>query len=213
MARRKQKRAAVNEPATYLATALGLPTESLEPLTAALDAVGGLWGLRGGGASALDGVLDAEAAERLEAILLVVEALLVPPELPPAITSADDVTDYFQPLLAHERVESFWALALDARCRPIGHRRIASGTVDACLVHPREVFGAAIRARASQLVVVHNHPSGDPSPSDQDFNLTERLAEAGQILGIPLVDHVIVAATGARSIGLPVLTEVATSSR
>ena len=193
--------------ALHLITALALPADLAPALSAALDAVGGLWGLRGGGAAALDDVLEAPDRARLEAVLGLIDQLIAPPSLPEMIGTAEEVAAFFGPRLAHERVESFWVLALDARCRPIGHHCIARGTVNACLVHPREVFGAAIRARASQIVVVHNHPSGDPTPSDDDLALTERLTESGGMLGIPLIDHVIVAATGHRSIGLPMIAE------
>jgi len=70
--------------------------------------------------------------------------------------------------------------------------RITRGLLDASLVHPREVFRAAVHAAASRIVLIHNHPSGDPKPSPQDLSVTERLCKAGELLGIPVLDHVIV---------------------
>jgi DNA repair protein RadC len=90
---------------------------------------------------------------------------------------------------------------LDARNRPVAVECISKGTLTTCLVHPREVFRPAIRCSAAQVIAVHNHPSGDPTPSSDDRKITERLAEAGDLLGIPLVDHVVVARGGYRSIG------------
>jgi DNA repair protein RadC len=73
---------------------------------------------------------------------------------------------------------------------------VSIGTLTASLVHPREVFGPAIRARAAALVVVHNHPSGDPEPSPEDCALTERLKDGARLLGVDLLDHVVVARGG-----------------
>ena len=69
---------------------------------------------------------------------------------------------------------------------------VARGTLTACLVHPREVFGTAVHLRAAGIIAVHNHPSGDPTPSMEDNKITTRLKEAGKILGIKLLDHIIV---------------------
>lgn len=89
--------------------------------------------------------------------------------------------------------ECFYALALDARSRLKHVQRISVGSLDSTLAHPREVFERAVRAKAAAIIVTHNHPSGDPTPSDEDLRLTRRLVEAGRILGIPVFDHVIVA--------------------
>jgi DNA repair protein RadC len=77
---------------------------------------------------------------------------------------------------------------------------ISHGTLTASLVHPREVFRPALREGAAALVVVHNHPSGDPAPSAEDHQVTERLARAGELLGVRLLDHVVVAERGYRSL-------------
>lgn len=87
--------------------------------------------------------------------------------------------------------EVFVVLLLDVRNRLIRAEVISVGTLTASLVHPREVFASAITRRAASIVVAHNHPSGDPSPSEEDIALTNRLTEVGRILGIEVLDHVI----------------------
>jgi len=82
----------------------------------------------------------------------------------------------------------------------IGTHQITVGLLDQCVVHPREVFRPAIKDAAKSIILVHNHPSGDPTPSDKDLQLTRRLEEVGQTLGIQVLDHIIVARTGIVSI-------------
>ncbi len=107
-----------------------------------------------------------------------------------------DVQRHFAPGLAAARRESFHVLLLDGRHRLIAVEDVSVGTLNASLVHPREVFRDAIRSAAAALVLVHNHPSGDPSPSAEDRRVTARLQAAGALLGIEVVDHVIVAEGG-----------------
>ncbi len=113
------------------------------------------------------------------------------------------------PALVHELMapeirglqrETFHALLLDGKHRLQRRHRVSEGTLTSSLVHPREVFGPALRESAAALIVVHNHPSGDPEPSAEDVAVTRRLIEAGQLLGVPLLDHVVVAAEGYVSI-------------
>lgn len=91
--------------------------------------------------------------------------------------------------------EYFVCLSLDGGQRLIAQRTVTIGTLDTVLAHPREVFADAIVDRAACILVVHNHPSGDPTPSQKDTSLTQQLAAAGQLLGIPLRDHIIVTKT------------------
>lgn len=98
--------------------------------------------------------------------------------------------------LAHLRKEHCLALLLDAGNRVIGERTVSIGTLQASLVGCREVFREAIREAAAGLILVHNHPSGDPEPSREDVTLTRRLKAVGELVGIPLLDHVIVARRG-----------------
>lgn len=95
--------------------------------------------------------------------------------------------------IAKKRQEYFVVLSLDSRHCVIKKRVVFIGTVDTIIAHPREVYAGAIADRASSIIVAHNHPSGDPTPSEQDIVTTEQLNEAGQILGIRLVEHLIVA--------------------
>ncbi len=96
--------------------------------------------------------------------------------------------------LAHDaRQEEFHIVTLDTKLQPIQSHQITVGTLDASLVHPREVFRAAIRDAAASILLVHNHPSGDPTPSRQDREVTERLKRSGELLGITVIDHIIVA--------------------
>ena len=89
--------------------------------------------------------------------------------------------------------EHFVVIMLDGRHRPIGYQVVSIGTATASLVHPREVFQAAVGLGAVALIIAHNHPSGDPTPSLEDREVTERLIRAGDLLGIRLLDSVVVA--------------------
>jgi DNA repair protein RadC len=112
-----------------------------------------------------------------------------------ALDHAEDVFERLRPRLAGLPQEVFVALALDARNAVIEEIEIARGCLTSVEVHPREVFRPLIRASAAFVVVAHNHPSGDPTPSEQDVELTGRLRQVGELVGIPLLDHVIVGAS------------------
>jgi len=101
--------------------------------------------------------------------------------------------------LAHERRERVHVVLVDARQRLLGERCVSVGSLMSSVIHPREVFRPAIALAAAALILVHNHPSGDPTPSAEDHHVTTRIAEAGTLLGIRLLDHVIIAAEGYRS--------------
>ncbi len=98
--------------------------------------------------------------------------------------------------IATKRQEHFVVLSLDSERRLIKKRVVFIGTVNAVIAHPREVYAGAIADGASSIIVAHNHPSGDPTPSEQDVAATEQLKAAGKILGIRLVEHLIVARDG-----------------
>jgi DNA repair protein RadC len=116
------------------------------------------------------------------------------------IRGPEDVFRHFHPRLRHATQERFFVVLLDGRHRVVRHELVSQGTLTASLVHPREVFRPALRESAAAVVLVHNHPSGDPTPSREDLEITERLARAGEILGIPVLDHVVVAERGFRSL-------------
>lgn len=88
--------------------------------------------------------------------------------------------------------ESFYVVCLNQKCRPLSRTRITIGTLTSTLAHPREIFRVAILASAAKIIVVHQHPSGDPSPSVPDHHVTKLIYEAGKIMQIALVDHIII---------------------
>ena len=109
------------------------------------------------------------------------------------ITGPADVHDIFAPALAHLAHEEFHVLLLNSQNAPICQRQVTRGILDASLIHPREVFRDAIVLRAAAVILVHNHPSGNPEPSAEDLKVTGQLSAAGEQIGIPVLDHVIVA--------------------
>ncbi|MEM7249193.1 MAG: JAB domain-containing protein [Acidobacteriota bacterium] len=118
----------------------------------------------------------------------------------PILRSASDVATAFSKELATLDREHFVCLHLDIKNRLRSQELIAVGHLSAALVHPREVFKGALLANAASIVLVHNHPSGDPEPSRDDHRLTDRLVAAGDLLGIPVLDHVILAEDGHASL-------------
>jgi DNA repair protein RadC len=109
------------------------------------------------------------------------------------ITSPRVLAEMLLPQYGSRAVEQFGVVLLDTKHRVIRTLVLSVGTLDASIVHPREVFGAAAAAGAAALVLFHNHPSGDPRPSPDDVELTRRLAAAGVLMGIDVIDHVILA--------------------
>ena len=95
--------------------------------------------------------------------------------------------------------EHFWALALSTKNRLLRMVEVSVGSLNTSIVHPRELFKDAVRVSAASIVVVHNHPSGDPTPSSADLQLTRRLARAGEVLGIEVLDHVVIGDGGAHT--------------
>lgn len=116
------------------------------------------------------------------------------------VGQADDVYRCVAPRLAGLAQEVFLAIGVDIRNGLLDIVEVARGTVHGVEVHPREVFRPLVRMAAAGAVVVHNHPSGDPTPSPEDIALTRRLVEVGELLGIPLVDHVVIGHHSFRSI-------------
>jgi len=119
------------------------------------------------------------------------------PEVEPFRDAGDVATYLIRQGYADRDREAFVVLLLDVKHRVIAEEVVAIGILDGALIHPREVFKAAVAGSAAAIIIAHNHPSGDPKPSGQDAEVTERLRDAGKILGIPVVDHVIVGSTGA----------------
>ena len=107
---------------------------------------------------------------------------------------------FFQRLVIDRKQEEFHIVTLDTKNQVIDTHQITVGTLDASLVHPREVFRAAIKDAASSVILVHNHPSGDPTPSQQDHAVTRRLTESGELIGIEVLDHIVLGKNGSISI-------------
>ncbi len=110
----------------------------------------------------------------------------------PAMETVDAASRMARRFLSGRRKEHFIILLLDSRHRVLRASEISVGSLDMSIVHPRETFREAIAASAAAIIVAHNHPSGDPTPSQEDLTLTRRLIEAGKLLGIPVLDHLIV---------------------
>jgi len=139
------------------------------------------------------GIGPAKAVELIAAFEIGRRMQAEPDEVRPIIRSPEDVARHMVPLLRDRTNEAFFVLLLDAKNALRSKVEITSGTLNASLVHPREVYKVAIDQRAASIIVVHNHPSGNPDPSREDTEVTRQLAEAGRIVGIPLHDHLIVA--------------------
>jgi len=108
------------------------------------------------------------------------------------VKTPEDVVALVRSRLKSKKKEYFLALLLDTRNQLIRVAEISVGSLDSSIVHPREVFKEAVSASAASVIFAHNHPSGDPEASEDDINLTKRLAEAGEIMGIDVLDHVII---------------------
>lgn len=110
----------------------------------------------------------------------------------PLISSTEDVVTLVKPHMVYLRQEQFRVILLDSKNRFIRQQIVSLGSLDATMVHPRDVFRPAIAYTAASIILVHNHPSGDPTPSDQDILLTQQLCMCGKVLGIDVLDHVII---------------------
>lgn len=144
----------------------------------------------------LSGLTDREIRRIRAAFRLACDSLSEPEQ----ITSAHALAEFVlkeMPELVNAQQEYFIVIALDTRAQPIGAPIISTiGTLRNCMVHPRETFKEAIARSANSIVTVHNHPGGDCTPSDADLNAFSRLDQAGDILGIPCTDHLIVSRRG-----------------
>ncbi|HND62450.1 MAG TPA: DNA repair protein RadC [Opitutaceae bacterium] len=110
----------------------------------------------------------------------------------PPLNNAVNVAALFQPVVLGLDVEKFWVLCLNRKHRLLKRVEVSSGTATSALAHPREVFRIAVREGATGVICVHNHPSGDPSPSSADIQITRQLRESARIIDIDFVDHVII---------------------
>lgn len=109
-----------------------------------------------------------------------------------AFRSSADVFHFYREQLGGLKKEEFHVLLLDAKNRLIRDVRVSEGSLTSSLVHPREVFNPVIRESAAAVILIHNHPSGDPAPSQEDLHITRRLREVGEVMGVRVLDHIIV---------------------
>jgi DNA repair protein RadC len=192
--------------AELLAIVLGAGTRRAPVTVVAerlLRAAGGLAGLALAAELELRahaGVGPVRAAVVLAALELGRRAAAARPARGQRLAGASDVWTYFRTRLAPLRIEEFWAVALDVRHRVQGELCVARGSLTGVEVHPRDVFRPLIRVAAAAVIFCHNHPSGDPTPSRQDVELTARLRDVGDLCGIPVVDHVVVGWEGYASL-------------
>ncbi|MBN4049007.1 DNA repair protein RadC [archaeon AH-315-M20] len=110
----------------------------------------------------------------------------------PTIECAQDVYNYFVDELKNKKKEHFYILMLDSKNRIIKEELVSVGTLNTSLVHPREVFKEAIKTSANAIILVHNHPSGNPEPSGEDEIITQKLIDAGNIINIKFLDHIVI---------------------
>ena len=185
----------------YLLT-LTIPRVDTKPLAKRLlNDFGGIGPLLGASAETLkrEGVTDATIAALKIAEATALRLLETKIEGQPVLSSWDALGDYLTAAMAHKRVEEVRILFLNAKNMLLANEALWQGSVDEASVHVREVIARAIALGATAIIIVHNHPSGDPTPSTQDIRLTRDLVEAGRHMKVTVHDHVIVGAQGRTS--------------
>ncbi len=148
----------------------------------------------------VEGVGPAKAAQIKAAIELGRRLAASTPDDLVLINSPQDVADQVQYQMAGLEQEELWVLLLDSRNQLLQTKHLYRGSLNSSTVRAAEIFRSGIRDNAAALIIVHNHPSGDPSPSPEDIHLTRMLVEAGQLLELPVLDHIVVGARGIISI-------------
>lgn len=184
--------------AQLLAILLRVGRTDCSAVEVAMEVLTQLQGLRGLANRSLEelcaipGIGPAKAAQILAGVELGKRALAMPLTEGKRIQGSQHVFDHYYPLLRDLRHEVFKAVLLDAKHTVIRDFTVSQGSLTVSIVHPREVFNVAVRESAAAIIFVHNHPSGDPEPSQEDHALTQRLIAAGDILGIRVLDHVVI---------------------
>ena len=184
-----------------VALVLGTGTRSRGALLVAQDVIalaGGVPGLLKIGLDELDripGVGTSRAARLLAAVELGRRTMFGDRDERPQMRTAKDLAGYLMPRYGGGAVERFGVVLLDQRRRVLRSVILSTGTAEASICHPRDVFRAAVLASASSVVVFHNHPSGDPMPSAADRVVTRQLVDAGELMSIDVIDHIILGAT------------------
>ncbi len=184
--------------AQLLAILLRSGRQDCSAVEVGMDLLSQLDGLRGLANRSLEelcvisGIGPAKAAQILAAIELGKRALATPLCEGRRIQGSQNIFEHYYPLLRDMRYEVFKAILLDAKHMVIRDYTVSQGSLTVSIVHPREVFNLAVRESAAAIIFVHNHPSGDPQPSEEDHALTQRLIAAGDILGIRVLDHIVI---------------------
>ncbi len=140
----------------------------------------------------VNGIGPAKASQILASLELGRRSLAQPLNLGLRALSSRDIYHHYHPLLRDMKRELFKLLLFDAKNRLLKDTTISTGSLSLNIVHPREVFKPAVRESASSVILLHNHPSGDPTPSPEDRELTRRLVKAGRIMGIKVLDHIVI---------------------
>lgn len=175
---------------------LGTPRKDCKPM--AKEAIRKFGGLRGTLDASLDelqsirgiGPQNVIGMKLFQAVAERYAKENIPPKI--CLSSPGDVSAYFRTKIGREKKERFFSVMLDTKNHILKTEQVSVGTINATLVQPREVFQPAIVAMANSIIIVHNHPTGDTTPSHEDILLTKQLADTGRILGIPVTDHLIV---------------------
>lgn len=140
----------------------------------------------------IKGIGDAKASQLIAAIELGKRISTRPKNNKVSITSPQDIANLFMEQMRYYKKEFFKVLLLNTKNEIIMIENVSIGNLNSAIVHPREVFTLAIKKSASSVILVHNHPSGNPEPSKEDIQLTKRLIHAGEIIGIEVLDHLII---------------------
>ena len=140
---------------------------------------------------AIEGIGPAKAAE-IKAAIELGRRYQKPSLAGASFCSSEDVVSYYRPRLKDAKKEIFRCALLDTKNKIIREEIVSMGSLTASIVHPRDTFKAAIRESAAAVIFIHNHPSGDSKPSQEDILLTRRLVQAGEVIGIQVLDHIII---------------------
>jgi DNA repair protein RadC len=140
----------------------------------------------------ISGIGRAKACQVMSAFELGKRVAIFSGNTKPVIRQPTDVFEYFSTQMSLLTREEFLVVVLDTKNRLVKYEFISKGTLNASIVHPRDVFRIAIIHSAAAIILLHNHPSGDPAPSQEDIDLTRRLVEAGKLMGINVLDHLII---------------------
>lgn len=140
----------------------------------------------------IKGIGPAKAATVIAALEIGKRAGMEAVRLGDTFRCSEDVFRHYHSTMRDSKKERFLAILLDSKNKVISEVDISTGSLTASIVHPRELFNPAIKESAAAMILVHNHPSGDPTPSREDIDLTKRLRDAGELLGIKILDHIVI---------------------